>query len=764
MLKMNMMLPGLMRLAAVALLTALTLPVVGVASASPRVDASSATSFIEAGTVGMLQDGSDAAEAEAKKQRQAERARRRAERERQEAQARAQAEKQQRKAEERARQQRDLEHMRQQFNYTRQAESERARQQQQQREAAERAQREQQDRAREQHRAREQQQKQQQEQQRQARQPQESQQQQQRAREQQAPQRSQQQSDLDHIRRQFNYTRDNRDNESSAREAQRQQQQQQRINNQERNSRDVGLNDQAERSRSRVLSSDDVRERQLRDLEAMRQQFNYTRNNNNNSNSSNSRSREALTPQRGDLYEVNAQTQPRGQQQQAQTDVASSRNRSSADIRQQQQTQQQQQQLNDLEHIRSQFDYTRQGQNDRDSRRPGEIRITPSKERAESVTRHPARAHVNKSQHFGNSGSGGFGSRLDDGWKRVDDHGHGRDHGPNYTSFDRPAHARYTHVDRPHYAVDFGYRPASTYTHFTTTHYRSANFWRNDDWYCPPRRSGFSISFGFGHAPARYHYYNYGYSYRARLFPAHRHICHAHCGCRTSLIQFRSSPTWWYGYDEPYYYAPQPTYRETVYVVEGPRYVSNYQPSDDAYWQGSNIFAEDNANGSGNSAGSEPFAAAAIDPIDEAWRLLADGFLDEARNAFAGLSALSPLGGEAEIGLSIASGLLNDRVIAITAMRAAMRDDAAAIDRVPANLAIREHIRSLLDVWASQDTASGAAITADVLFMTAALRAAADEDAVAFFAIDEAITAGDHSDAAEALRAHLHETMTRGMF
>lgn len=118
----------------------------------------------------------------------------------------------------------------------------------------------------------------------------------------------------------------------------------------------------------------------------------------------------------------------------------------------------------------------------------------------------------------------------------------------------------------------------------------------------------------------------------------------------------------------------------------------------------------------------------------------------EAMQIFAALRGWDPYDGEASIGYALAAGLAGDDVTAADAMRRGLRDDPAALERVPDDAPMRVHVRTLLRRAAAR--ARSDVTDLDALFMVAVLNFVLDEHAISYYAVDGAIRAGDTDDSA----------------
>ena len=139
------------------------------------------------------------------------------------------------------------------------------------------------------------------------------------------------------------------------------------------------------------------------------------------------------------------------------------------------------------------------------------------------------------------------------------------------------------------------------------------------------------------------------------------------------------------------------------------------------------------------------------------WDLLLAGDVNEAQRAFDRERLNVPGDGLPQIGQAITAGLLERYEEAVAAMRKALRDDPDALNEVPQNSQIADQIRALLTHYRNITREKPEDI--DALFMTAALRHLLQEDALAYFAIDKAIDAGDSDDIARMLKSVIQRAL-----
>ena len=135
----------------------------------------------------------------------------------------------------------------------------------------------------------------------------------------------------------------------------------------------------------------------------------------------------------------------------------------------------------------------------------------------------------------------------------------------------------------------------------------------------------------------------------------------------------------------------------------------------------------------------------------------------EAREAFSALKELYPFDAEPLIGQAIAAGLLGDSETTIIALRDAMRDDPNALASVAMNPSLERQIARLLD---RREAAMNAAVevTSDDLFVIATLRYLLDQEAIAFFTIEEAVDAGDTAESTLNLRDVIRDRMYDNLY
>ncbi len=267
-------------------------------------------------------------------------------------------------------------------------------------------------------------------------------------------------------------------------------------------------------------------------------------------------------------------------------------------------------------------------------------------------------------------------------------------------------------------------------------HHNQHSHGHHDSWWLHFSTGGFGFGFNQGHGHGGHHFWG------------HHHYLRP-------VYYYPTYCDWYYGS----WYRP---YLSVQYINYTPSYAYNsYDSYDDSYSSGG-LLVSDNYDDSGTTVfGDDIFADELAAPtIDDAWQLLVDGYLTEAREMFVELGAQYPLESEPQIGYALAAGLLNDDESAVASLRQAMNEQPEAIVLVPQNLAMENHLQRLLARWEEKSRSEA---TADAFFMVAAIRFMLHEDAVAYFAIDEAIAAGDADGSAQNLkdviRASMYETL-----
>lgn len=238
----------------------------------------------------------------------------------------------------------------------------------------------------------------------------------------------------------------------------------------------------------------------------------------------------------------------------------------------------------------------------------------------------------------------------------------------------------------------------------------------------------FSFFLSFGH--------HFGFSYGHYYTPYY------------GLYSYPYYSSYYYGYAPYRYYDPY--YRTTHIVYETNYYGYGYDGGGFAY-EPATVYEDDTR-----------YLEPGPPTLDDAWVLLADGYLNEARDAFFAVGEVFPFEGEPQVGYAIAVGLLGDDEAAIFAMRKALRDDPEALYEVPENLALEGHLRVLMSRY--EDGARGADTDRDALFMVGAIRFLLGEEAVGYFAISEAVEAGDDNESTLILRELLRDAMYGELF
>lgn len=130
--------------------------------------------------------------------------------------------------------------------------------------------------------------------------------------------------------------------------------------------------------------------------------------------------------------------------------------------------------------------------------------------------------------------------------------------------------------------------------------------------------------------------------------------------------------------------------------------------------------------------------------VAEAWTLLADGLTAAAYEAFECLAMTVPADGSLLVGLALSAAFAGEHDLAVTALRAAMRNDPVSLLDVPVSDPIDALLAAAADHYDAR--ARGSYGDADALFMVAALRYLLGQDHAAHYAIEVAVTVGDDDD------------------
>lgn len=139
--------------------------------------------------------------------------------------------------------------------------------------------------------------------------------------------------------------------------------------------------------------------------------------------------------------------------------------------------------------------------------------------------------------------------------------------------------------------------------------------------------------------------------------------------------------------------------------------------------------------------------------IDQAWGLLADDQLALAEETFAELVYAAPNDPLPRIGFALTTGLLGELDASVRSMRTAVGLDASSLADVPDDEGVLIQIDHLLDPFLGR--ARDDKNDLDAMFMISALRFITDEPALAYHALDTAISGGDDSESAASLKTLL---------
>ncbi len=159
------------------------------------------------------------------------------------------------------------------------------------------------------------------------------------------------------------------------------------------------------------------------------------------------------------------------------------------------------------------------------------------------------------------------------------------------------------------------------------------------------------------------------------------------------------------------------------------------------------------SNGGTAPSNREPQAALPND----GWDLLMTGDAREARRAFDRECQNNPGDGLPQIGYAITAGLMERYDEAMIAMHRVLDEDPDAFSEVPRNDKIAEQIRIVLAHYRNVTRENPK--ESNALFMTAALRHLLGEDALAYFAIDKAIEAGDAEKSSSVLKGLIQRSL-----
>jgi len=278
--------------------------------------------------------------------------------------------------------------------------------------------------------------------------------------------------------------------------------------------------------------------------------------------------------------------------------------------------------------------------------------------------------------------------------------------------------------------------------------------WSDCDWFYG---SAASFSFGFswhsGHSHFGFHYgapiYYRPYYCRPVTWRVYRPWRY-HTYGRPWYWWYDDYCDWYYGpWYRPYVGVTKVIYR-TTYVDSG---IDTYAGGTD-FASNDNFYADDVLDA--GYFGDAPVT------FEDAWNALSDGDLIVARDAFSELIDLYPFDPEPLIGFAISAGRLGEHPEAIDAMRTAVDRDPGALAAIPMNLALERIIAGLIERY--EMLAGDLTLGADARFMSASLRYAIDQEAIAFFTLTEAINAGDSSSSTLRLQDEVRGRMYENLY
>jgi hypothetical protein len=136
--------------------------------------------------------------------------------------------------------------------------------------------------------------------------------------------------------------------------------------------------------------------------------------------------------------------------------------------------------------------------------------------------------------------------------------------------------------------------------------------------------------------------------------------------------------------------------------------------------------------------------------LAEAWGLLADSRPGEAAEAFDCLADAIPDDGLPLVGYALAAALLDEHEVAVANMRVALRTDPETLRYVPEDERLHGQLTQLVEHYEYQVRHQYGDL--DALFMVASLWYLLNQERAAEYAIDIAITLGDHDPSTVSLR------------
>ncbi len=144
--------------------------------------------------------------------------------------------------------------------------------------------------------------------------------------------------------------------------------------------------------------------------------------------------------------------------------------------------------------------------------------------------------------------------------------------------------------------------------------------------------------------------------------------------------------------------------------------------------------------------GPPPCAATGMD----AWAMLTEGRTASAYKVFDCLAQVTPDDGLVLIGLALSAAMLDEDLLAVSALRDAMRLDPASLLDVPGSVLLDERLAVLADRYDARARHNYGDL--DALFMVSAMRYLAGDDDAARYAGAVGITLGDDDAGARNLK------------
>jgi tetratricopeptide (TPR) repeat protein len=264
----------------------------------------------------------------------------------------------------------------------------------------------------------------------------------------------------------------------------------------------------------------------------------------------------------------------------------------------------------------------------------------------------------------------------------------------------------------------------------------------------------FSLSFSF----SNYHTPCYDpWTWRTRYWRSYDYGCAPYYHRYTRIAYYDCDDWDWcdrYCY-RPVYGCYRPRYNcyRTVYY---PVYLRSYSYYDEPDYTNDYPWISDGYGGGIATDGYTATEPGISYSSQDGWELLGSGDAREARRVFDRAINVYPADGLPLIGYSIAAARLDRHEEAVEYMRRALRTDPEALNEVPQDEQVQQQISQALSVFENRAQSSD---DPDSLFMVAALRYLAGEEALAYFAIDR-VTDRGYNDASDVnLKAVIQATI-----